>query len=295
VHASSEAEIGLELERSGLLPTPAAVMARRHGENFPVALRLLPGAMRGHLLALYGFARLVDDAGDEVRGDRLALLDALDRGLDRLFAGSDPGHPLLRRLALSVRACDLPEVPLRRLVEANRRDQRVARYERYEDLLDYCRDSADPVGRLVLQIFGAATPERLARSDAICSALQLVEHWHDVAEDFGRGRIYLPLEDLRRFGCRESDLGVARATPALRRCLEFEVARTRELLVAGAPLVDSLQGWARLAVAGFAAGGHAALDAVAVRDFDVLASPPRTRRTRWLRHWFVSLLGGRWA
>jgi squalene synthase HpnC len=290
VHAPDEAEIGLVLDGRGRLPDPTAVMERRHGENFPVALRLLPSASRGHLLAVYGFARLVDDAGDDAPGDRPALLDALDRGLDRLFAGRDPGHPLLRRLVPSVEACALPEEPFRRLVEANRRDQRVVRYECYEELLEYCAYSAAPVGRLVLHVFDAATPDRCDQSDAICSALQLVEHWHDVAEDFARGRIYLPLEDLRLFGCRESDLGATTAAPALRRCLAFEVARTRTLLVSGTALVGSLAGASRLAVAGFAAGGHAALDAVEARGFDVLGAAPRTRRTRWLRHWLALLL-----
>ncbi|HEY5658356.1 MAG TPA: squalene synthase HpnC [Myxococcota bacterium] len=264
-------------------------MAKHRSENFPVALRVLPRATRGHLLAIYGFARLADDLGDEAPGNRLTLLDELDREIDRVFAGQVPRHPLMRQLAPTVRALSLPEAPFRRLVDANRRDQRVARYERYDQLADYCTLSANPVGHLVLGVFGAATPERIAQSDAICTALQLVEHWQDVAEDLAAGRIYLPAEDLRRFGCSEVDLKGSEATPALRRLMAFEAERARELLRRGEPLAGSLRGWARLAVAGFAAGGYAALDGIAAQDFDVLARPPRVRRRDWLRH-FAALL-----
>jgi len=271
------------------LASPDALLAKHRAENFPVALRWLPRVTRGHLLAIYGFARLTDDAGDEARGDRLALLDAIDREIDAIYAGGMPQHPLLQQLAQTVRQCALPEEPLRRLVEANRQDQRVSRYERYEDLAAYCALSADPVGRLVLQVFGVATPERIAQSDAICTGLQLVEHWQDVAEDLAAGRVYLPGEDLRRFGCSEVELKAQSASSALRRLMRFEVERARELLERGEPLLASLSGTARLAIAGFAAGGHAALDEIAARDFDVLARPPRLRRRDWLRH-FARLL-----
>jgi len=275
--------------RQACLASPEALLAKHRAENFPVALRWLPGETRRHLLAIYGFARLTDDAGDEARGDRLALLDAIDREIDVIYAGGRPGHPLMQRLADSVRRCGLTEEPLRRLVAANRQDQRVSRYERYEDLVAYCALSADPVGRLVLQVFGASTPERVAQSDAICTGLQLVEHWQDVAEDFAAGRIYLPAEDLRRFGCSEVELKSPSASPALRQLMRFEVERARGLLERGEPLVGSLRGAAHLAIAGFVAGGHAALDEIAARDFDVLAAPPRPRRRDWLRH-FARLL-----
>jgi len=271
------------------LASPEALLAKHRAENFPVALRWLPGQTRRHLLAIYGFARLTDDAGDEARGDRLALLDAIDREIDVIYAGGTPQHPLLQQLAQTVRRCALPAEPLRRLVEANRQDQRVSRYERYDDLAAYCALSADPVGRLVLQVFGVATPDRIAQSDAICTGLQLVEHWQDVAEDFAVGRIYLPGEDLRRFGCSEVELKAQSAGPALRGLMHFEVERARGLLERGEPLLASLSGAARLAIAGFVAGGHAALDEIAARDFDVLARPPRPRRRDWLRH-FARLL-----
>lgn len=270
-----------------------ALMVKHRAENFPVALRLLPRATRTHLLAIYGFARLADDVGDEAPGDRLALLDALDREIDRVFAGEVPQHPLMRRLVPTVRACALPEQPFRRLVEANRQDQRVTRYERYDELAQYCTLSANPVGHLVLCVFGVATPDRIDASDAICTALQLVEHWQDVAEDLALGRVYLPAEDMRRFGCSEVDLKADAASPALRELMRFEVERARGLLRRGEPLIASVHGWARLAVAGFAAGGHAALDGIAAQHYDVLARPPRVPRSCWLRHCATLLWGAR--
>ena len=170
-------------------------MARARFENFPVALRWLPAQLRRDLLALYGFARLADDLGDEVEGDRLACLDALERDLERAFEGT-ARHPLLRRLTPTLRAHSLPREPFRSLIEANRRDQKVHRYETFDALLGYCALSANPVGHLVLHVAGAATSENLELSDAICTALQIVEHLQDVAEDQAAGRVYLPAADL---------------------------------------------------------------------------------------------------
>jgi squalene synthase HpnC len=229
-------------------------MSQARDENFPVASRLLGRRARGHLLAIYGFARLVDDLGDEAPGDRLALLDWADEELDRIYAGAEPEHAVMRELAPTVHACGLPAEPLRRLIAANRRDQAVSRYETFDDLLAYCRLSAAPVGELVLHVFGAATRDRIALSDSVCAALQVTEHLQDVGEDHARGRIYLPREDLERFGCAEEDLAGAVATPALRNVIAFEAARARELLGAGAPLTRRLPARARLAVAGFVAG-----------------------------------------
>jgi squalene synthase HpnC len=210
------------------MPTRDAVMAQAREENFPVALWLLGPRLRRDLLAIYGYARLVDDVGDEVGGDRLALLDQLERELDA------PQHPVMRALAVTVRECRLPREPLLRLIEANRRDQVVTRYDTLDALLDYCRLSAAPVGELVLRVFGAATPERIALSDRICGSLQIIEHLQDVDEDRARGRVYVG-----------AFVGPAEA---------------RALLEQGAPLVRRLRGRARLAVAGFLAGGRVALD-----------------------------------
>ncbi len=268
------------------LPTAAPLLARARGENFPVASRWLPAAERRHLLAIYGFARLADELGDEAPGDREALLAELERELDALYAGGAPRHPLLRRLAATVRERELPREPFARLIRANRRDQRVARYPSFPALLSYCADSANPVGELVLRVFGAATAERLQLSDAVCSGLQIVEHCQDVAEDLSRGRLYLPAEDLERFGCSEADLAQAPAPPPVRALLCFEGLRARTLLERGVPLVASLRGRPRFAVAGFVAGGLAALDAIARRDYDVSGGAPRPRRRDLLRHLF---------
>jgi squalene synthase HpnC len=259
-----------------------AVMAKARGENFPVASRILPRGARADLLAIYGFARLVDDTGDEGAlgpDRRLALLDGLELELDLAFRGR-PTHPIFVRLAPTIRRHDLPREPFRRLIEANRQDQTVTRYPTFSDLVAYCALSADPVGRLVLAVLGAATPARLALSDRVCTGLQLVEHWQDVGQDLRRGRIYLPLEDLDRFGVDERDLGGPNASVRVRRLMAFEVERARRLLDEGAPLAGTLPGRQRLAVAGFVGGGRAALAAIERTGFDVLHEESRPSRAR---------------
>ncbi len=266
-------------------------MGRATGENFPVASRVLPRRWRGHLLALYGFARLVDEVGDAMPTDgegrdtppqRLAALDELERDLDRAYRGVAE-QPLLRRLQPTLRECRLPRGPFVRLIEANRLDQRVSSYETWEQLRGYCELSANPVGELVLGVFGQATPETVSLSDSICTALQLAEHCQDVAEDRDRGRVYLPAEDLRRFGCGSAELSRSHAGAPLRAVLGFEVARARGLLTQGRRLIGRLRGAReRLAVAAFVAGGRAALDAIERAGFDVLAGPPRAGAWRRL-------------
>jgi squalene synthase HpnC len=224
------------------VPGEAEVLDRASTENFSVASLVLGRATRGHLLAIYGFARLVDELGDAVGGDRLAHLDDLERDLDRIYDGQafGPRHPIMRRLAPSVRALALPRGPFERLIEANRRDQVQAVYRTFDELVEYCDLSANPVGELVLHVFGAATPERIAMSDDVCTALQVVEHLQDVDEDREeRGRVYVPAGEGDDFA-----------------------ARARTLLDRGAPLVGTLRGRARLAVAGYIGGGRAALDAL---------------------------------
>ena len=264
-------------------PSPGAVMARAESENFTVASRVLPRRVRSHLLAIYGFARLVDELGDSAPGDRLAALDWLEEDLDRAF-DARAEHPLLIRLQPTLRQCALPRGPFVRLIEANRVDQRVSRYETWEDLRGYCSLSADPVGELVLGVLGLATPERIALSDSICTGLQLTEHCQDVAEDFAAGRVYLPAEDLLRFGCTAEELSLEYTGGPLRAVIAFEVARARRLLADGAPLSRQLRGRAGLAVASFVAGGRAALDAIERAGCDVLAGPPRagTGRRLWV-------------
>jgi squalene synthase HpnC len=268
-------------------------MGQARRENFPVASLLLPRRVRAHLLAVYGYARLVDDVGDEVSGDRLALLDEIEADLDRLWDGGPPQHPLIARLAPAVAEYGLPPDPFKKLIEANRRDQAVHRYASFAELESYCQLSANPVGELVLRIFEAATEERLALSDKVCTALQLAEHWQDVAEDFAAGRIYLPGEDRERFGVRESDLAGTSAPPELRALMAFEVDRARELLNQGAPLAATLRGRASFAVRAFVAGGRSALQAIERADYDVLASTPRAGRAERARQLVLALTRGR--
>jgi squalene synthase HpnC len=273
-------------------PTRAAVMAQAATENFPVAIRLVGRRRRADLLAVYGFARLVDDAGDEATGDRAALLDSIEHDLDRLYASETPEHPVLKALAPTVLALGLPAAPFRRLIEANRRDQVVDRYPTFAALLDYCQLSAAPVGELVLHVFGAATPDRIRLSDQICAALQVTEHLQDVAEDRARGRVYLPAEDLERFGCTDADLRRRTPSHAFAALMSFEVTRARSLLTAGAPLIRRLDPRGALAVAGFVAGGSAALAAIEAGGHDVLGGRPRPTRPMFAAA-FVRALGGR--
>lgn len=267
-------------------------MGRAGTENFPVALRVLGGPDREQLLAVYGFARLVDELGDELPGDRLAALDWLEGELERVYEG-DARHPLLRRLQETIAVRPLPREPFARLIRANRIDQRVERYETFEQLLSYCELSANPVGELVLAVFGLSTPERIARSNEICTALQLTEHWQDVAEDHRRGRIYIPAEDLSRFEVEpEQMLSQDPAHRArMRALIGFEVERARGLLQAGAPLLRTLKGRPRLAIAGFWSGGSAALAAIERCGCEVLEGPPRANRARRAATLAAALLG----
>lgn len=261
-----------------------ALRRQQHAENFPVALRLLPRRLRTNLVAVYDVARVIDDLGDHAAGDRTALLTAFGRDLATIWDGGQPQHPVLRRLAPVVAARGLDREPFERLVQANLVDQRVHRYATYQQLRGYCTLSADPVGRIVLALFGRVTPATTELSDRVCTALQLIEHWQDVAEDRRAGRVYLPQEDFAAFGVTETDLDGPVASPALRRLMAFQLSRAAELLDSGAPLVGLLHGWARLAVGGYVAGGRATLDALRRADGDVLAGPPRPRRRDVLRH-----------
>ncbi|MFG2988879.1 squalene synthase HpnC [Streptomyces sp. NPDC048257] len=279
-----------------------ATLKKAAAENFPVAPAFLPRAWRDGLTAVYGYARLVDDIGDgdlapggrdavllgldpAAADDRLAMLDAFEADLMRVFGGTDgpPRHPLLLALQPVVRTHGLTPEPFLGLIEANRQDQLVARYETYADLVGYCELSANPVGRLVLSLTGTSTPERIRRSDAVCTALQIVEHIQDVAEDLGRDRIYLPAEDMRRFHVTGAELAAPSAGASVRALVAFEAERARELLNEGTPLVGSVHGRLRLLLAGFVGGGRAALRAVTAAGFDVLPGPPKPTKGGLLR------------
>lgn len=221
-------------------------------------------------MAIYGFARLTDDIGDEAEGDRLALLDWLDDELNLAFHG-EAIHPVFQRLTPMIESLDLSPVPFRALIEANRVDQRVTHYDTFEDLVGYCMLSAAPVGHLVLAVFHAATPERVELSDKICIALQVLEHLQDVGEDARAGRIYLPREDMKHFDCRSEELLAPSASPALRRLVAYEAERAGTLLLDGSPLAATLPWRPRLAIDGFVGGGLAVIDALGAASYDVLA------------------------
>jgi squalene synthase HpnC len=278
----------------------AAAGAKASGENFPVALRLLPARYRRHLQAVYGYARSVDDMGDEAPpGERARLLDDLEADLGRLyrFQGTDSAEPprlgVVRALAPVLAECAVPQQPFLDLIQANRQDQVVTRYATFADLVGYCELSANPVGQIVLYVFGAVSPDRLVLSDRVCTALQLAEHWQDVAEDLRAGRVYLPAEDLARFGVSEADLAAATASPQVRELMAFQVRRARQLLDQGAPLIGNLRGAARVAVAGYVAGGRAALAAIAGAGHDVLRATPKPRRGRLVREVLTAYAAGR--
>ncbi len=253
-------------------------LTRQHYENFPIASALLPRQVRRHMYALYGFARGVDDAGDEFEGDRLARLDWWEAHLMAAFGRGEapPGESpaAFRALSQSRKELDLPLDPFLRLIEANRRDQRVQRYASFDDLLEYCTFSADPVGRLVLAVFGYRDEELHPFSDAVCTALQLTNFWQDVSRDLAMGRIYLPTEDLQRFSVSEDDLGRGRATEGFRDLLRFEVERTRDYFERGRPLTGLVAGRFRIDLLLFSRGGESILDAIEEGDFDVLGKRP---------------------
>ena len=256
--------------------TASSVAARARTENFPVASLLFPRALRPHLRAIYGFARLVDMLGDEVPGDRLAALDELEGQLDACYGG-EPTWEVMRELQPTIRARSLPREPFLRLIEANRMDQRISSYETWLDLKGYCVHSADPVGRLVLGVLGRSEDgEVVTLSDDVCTGLQLVNFLQDVPRDLDLGRVYLPAEDRRRFGVTE----LAGPNEPLRALLVFESERARGLLGSGDELGRRIGGRVGRAVAVFGRGGVAALEALERADWDIFNGRPRPSRAR---------------
>ena len=260
----------------------ATVARRSRGENFPVASIAFPRELRPHIRRLYSYARLVDILGDELDGGaeaRLAALDQLERELDACYTG-EPTWPVLVEVQQTIREFGLPREPFQRLIEANRIDQRVSEYEAWADLKHYCTRSADPCGRLVLGVLRKLDDERAVRlSDDVCTGLQLVNFLQDVPRDLALGRIYLPAEDRRRFGVSALD----RPSEPLRLLLAFEAERARGLLASGDELGRHLGGRTGRAVAAFARGGLAAIEALERAAFDVFSQRPKPSRARLAR------------
>jgi squalene synthase HpnC len=240
-------------------------------------MRLLPPRYRNDLLAVYRYARHVDTLGDEAPGDRRRALADVAANVQALYRGEPVKDPAVAGLAGTVERCRLPSEPLLALVHANVLDQDVGSYATFDDLLGYCRYSANPVGEIVLHIFDSVSANRLPLSNRICTGLQLIEHWQDVGEDYAAGRIYLPQQDMARYGVKASDLGGVTSSPRLRALLAFETDRALAWLNAGAPLAATLSGWPRLAVSGYLAGGRAAAARLRARGYDPLPTPPKPR------------------
>ena len=291
-----------------------ARLSRRHYENFNVGGRITPKDKRPHIYAIYAWCRTVDDLGDETFSDepagratksgrlrsdiarhRLARLDWWESELESAYNGQ-PTHPVAVALQHTVARFGIPAEPFRRLIEANRIDQGAGRFADMDEVLHYCRHSANPVGHLYLYLFGYADAERQRLADYTCTALQLANFWQDVARDYcDRGRIYLPQDDMARYGVSEDDIANGVCSDGFRRLLRRECDFAMDLFRQGAPLVGTLERGARLPVALFTRGGAAVLEAIRKQDYDVLAHRPRLsgRRKGWLlaSAWLSSRLG----
>ena len=259
-------------------------MTNGHYENFPVASWLLPQRLREPVAIIYRFARGADDIADE--GDampaaRLAGLAAYRVELDRIESGDEPGTPPWRDLARIVRRHALPLGLFRDLLDAFGQDVVKPRYTDFDELLDYCRRSANPVGRLLLHLFGRAEPGALAQSDAICSSLQLINFWQDVGLDWTKGRLYLPQDELRRFGVNEQQIAARACDGAWRGLMQFQCERARHMMLAGAPLARALRGRVALELGVTVQGGLRILEKLAQVDYDMFRQRPVLRAPDW--------------
>lgn len=260
-----------------------ARLARTHYENFSVATWFLPARLRQHFFNVYAYCRISDDLGDEV-GDAaasLALLDQWQAELDACYKGA-PKHPVFVALAETVRQFDIPQHEFSDLLIAFRQDQTVTRFETFDDVLRYCHYSANPVGHLVLYLCGYRDAERQQLSDYTCTALQLANFWQDVSVDYAKGRIYLPLEDLRRFGVSEDDILCSRNTPAVRALMRFEVLRAREWFQRGLLLIAKVDRELAIDIELFSRGGQEILRAIEKQDYEVLGDRPAISKARKL-------------
>jgi squalene synthase HpnC len=256
-----------------------------HYENFPVASFLVPAHLRRPIEVIYRFARSADDIADEGSAspeERLAGLAAYQVELDRIAAGTPLRTPLFGDLAEVVAAHTLPVQPFRDLLDAFAQDVVKKRYADYAELLDYCRRSANPVGRLVLHLTGRTAPEQLAQSDCICTALQLINFWQDVAVDWQKGRVYLPQADLPRFRISEDDIAAGRWSANWAALIDFQIDRARDLMLRGAPLVHALPGRIGWEIRFTIQGGLRILERIRRVRGDVFGSRPVLGKLDWL-------------
>ena len=267
-------------------------LAETHYENFHVASWFLPKVLRPHFHAIYAYCRISDDLGDEVPdpAQALALLDLWGRELDACYEGR-ARHPVFVALAETIRACSIPKEPFADLLVAFRQDQTVTRFDSMQDVLAYCRYSANPVGRLVLYACGEVSEENFRLSDATCSALQLANFWQDVRVDFAKGRVYLPQADMRRFGVSDATIAAGIATPEFRALLRYEIDYTRKMFAEGLPLIGRVQRDLALDLDLFSRGGLEILHAIERRDYDVLSGRPAITKTTKLQLVLRALTG----
>jgi len=260
-------------------------LARSHYENFSVASWFLPKHLRKHFFNVYAYCRISDDLGDEV-GDTAAslrLLDDWEVELNACYSDDrSPRHPVFVALAETVREFEIPKHEFADLLVAFRQDQHVGRYETFTDLLGYCRNSANPVGHLVLYLCGYRDAERQLLSDYTCTALQIANFWQDVSRDYEIGRIYLPLEDLRRFGVSEDTIRAGENSPAFCDMMRFEVARSRQWFAQGVPLVGKVEGKLALDIDLFSRGGQEILNEIERQGYAVLGRRPTISKGRKL-------------
>jgi squalene synthase HpnC len=256
-------------------------LAQTHYENFHVASWFLPRRLRPHFHSIYAYCRVSDDLGDEVpdRDASLALLDLWGSELDACYRG-EARHPVFIALAETIRACAIPKDPFADLLVAFRQDQSITRFPAIDDVLHYCRYSANPVGRLVLYACGYRDAERFALSDHTCSALQLANFWQDVRVDYAKGRIYLPLDDMQRFRVDESMIADGRCTSQFRELMRFEVGLARRMFHAGLPLIGMVDRELAVDLDLFSRGGLAILDAIERQGGDVLRARPSVSKSR---------------
>jgi len=268
-------------------------LTKRHYENFTLVSLLVPRRMRIHIAALYAFCRTVDDIGDEAPGDRAALLDKFEAELGHAYSGT-PHHPVIVALKQTIAEFDLPKEPFLKLIEANRIDQRVHRYANFEELLHYCDHSANPVGRLFLMLYGYRDEELFDLSDRTCTALQLTNFWQDIKRDYEIGRVYLPQDEMERFGVSESDLAAGSANARVRALVRFQVERARDYFAGGLPLIDRVSGHLRVDIALFSRGGLAILDKIEEQGYDTLARRPTLSKAEKMRLFLSTLASQRY-
>lgn len=255
-----------------------------HYENFPVASVLVPAPLRGAVRAIYRFARAADDIADEghsTPAERRAALRSFGKALDVIEAGATPAEPLFAALAVEIRSHALPLAPFRDLLAAFMQDVDTVRYADWDALSDYCRRSANPVGRLVLALYDATTPENVAASDSVCTGLQLANFWQDVAIDWQKGRVYIPQDDLVRFGVAESAIAQRRCDARWRALLAFECARASDLLAAGRSLARALPWRLGLELGAVIAGGERILERIDAVGGNVFDRRPTLRPLDW--------------